>query len=49
MQHTITTEYFKIIKGCMERQLDRNGWRWSTQDSFLLDWAIKNMEGGHDH
>ena len=47
MQHTTTTEYFKIIKGHMERQLDRNSWPWSVNDSLLIDWCVVNMEGDH--
>jgi hypothetical protein len=44
MNDSTTTEYFKLIKQHMELHLPLNGWRWSAQDSLLLDWAIQNME-----
>ena len=44
MHDTITTEYFKLIKGYVERKLDLNSWSWSAKDSLLLDWVIQNME-----
>ena len=47
MHDTTTLEFFKLLKGCVERKLDRNGWQWSMQDSLLLDWAIQNMEATH--
>ena len=49
MHDTIRTEYFKLIKGCVERKLDARHWPWSANDSLFLDWAIQNMEGRHDH
>jgi len=47
MHDTTTQEFFKIIKGCVERQLD-NPRRWSANDSLFLDWAIQNMENAND-
>ena len=44
MHDTTTREFFKLIKGCVEQQLDRNGWRWSANASLLLDWCIQNLE-----
>jgi len=40
------TEYFSLIKNAIENRLDANDWRWSQHDSYLLDWAIMNMEAG---
>ena len=49
MHDTITTEYFKLIKGCVERKLDARNWSWSTKDSMLLDWCVWNVEATDDH
>jgi len=38
------TQYFALMKDMIETQLDNNGWRWSLNDSRLLDWAIMNIE-----
>ena len=46
MHDTTTTEYFKLIKACVERQLDSPR-RWSVNDSLLLDWCIQNLEDTH--
>lgn len=45
MKDTTTTEYFQLIKGYVERTLDRNGWPWSMADSLFIDWCLMNMEG----
>ena len=45
MHDSTPIEYFKIIKGCVERKLDARHWQWSARDSQLLDWCIQNMEG----
>ena len=47
MHDSTTREFFKLIKGCVEQHLDRNGWRWSLPDSLLLDWCVLNLEDTH--
>lgn len=44
----IISEYFSPIKAKIERHVDNNGWKWIQHDSYLLDWAIMNMEAGHE-
>jgi len=44
MNEKTTHEYFRLIKQCIECQLDRHPRKWSANDSLLLDWAIYNLE-----
>jgi len=47
MKHRNTvTQYFALMKDMIETGLDRNGWQWSSHDSYLLDWAITEVEFG---
>lgn len=48
MHDSTPTEYFKLIKGCVERKLDARNWPCLANDSLLLDWAIQNMEDAND-
>jgi hypothetical protein len=47
MNDSTTTEFFKLVKGCVERKLDARHWRWSMADSLLIDWCLMNMEADH--
>lgn len=49
MKDTTPKVFLKLIKYCIEQQLDRNGWRWSAVDSRLLDWCLMNLEDSHEH
>ena len=48
MHNIITTEFFKLIKGCVERKLAARNWPWSTGDSSLLDWCVWKLEATND-
>ena len=42
--HNTKTEFFKLIKGCVERKLDARHWGWSASDSLFIDWCLTNLE-----
>ena len=49
MNDTTSTEFFKLIKGCVERRCEARLWQWSAKDSLWIDWCLINLEGTHGH